>query len=156
MARATELAPMMSQVLGALWRILSRPASGAEVRLCSTTVEMITANTSGTSLSASGMPAWCRLMAKEALTAAATMPRGAIQPSRARARQERSDPQVETRMQSGRATNCTTHNSASTMGPSCQSWARSRRAASRMNREEMRMTARSSLKASTSSKSSPS
>ncbi|MNR34573.1 hypothetical protein D3C85_1523570 [compost metagenome] len=59
-------------------------------------------------------------------------------------------------MQSGRATNCTTQSSTSTMGPSCQSCARSRRAASRMNREEMRMTARSSLKASTSSRSSPS
>ena len=32
-------------------------ASGAEVRLCNTTVEMITANTRGTSLSASGISA---------------------------------------------------------------------------------------------------
>ncbi|MNZ99190.1 hypothetical protein D3C78_1185040 [compost metagenome] len=85
-------------------------------------------------------------MAKIADTAAATIPRGAIQPSRARSRQFKFEPQVDSTTFSGRAINWMTSSNASTAGPRPSRALRSRRAARRMNSPEISRTLRFSLK----------
>ncbi|MNJ60209.1 hypothetical protein D3C77_559260 [compost metagenome] len=103
-ARAGGLAPTMRNPLGAGSATFSMRANGRAVALCNTTVPIITAKVSGTSNKAPSCPASCRRMAKIADTAAATIPRGAIQPSKARSRQFKFDPQVDSATFSGRAT----------------------------------------------------
>ncbi|MNH19168.1 hypothetical protein D3C79_788940 [compost metagenome] len=145
-ARASGLAPTIRKPLGAGSATLSRRANGREVALCSTTVPMITAKVSGTSNRAPACPASSRRMAKIADTAAATMPRGAIQASRARSRQFKFEPKVDNATFSGRATNWMASSKASTAGPRPIRASRSRRAARRMNSPEISSTLRFSLK----------
>ncbi|MNN58451.1 hypothetical protein D3C81_1734990 [compost metagenome] len=102
-SRAGPLAPTIRKPLGAGSATLSSRASGRAVALCRTTVPMITANVSGTSSNAPSCPASCRRIAKIADTAAATIPRGAIQHSNARSRQLRLEPAVLSSTFSGRA-----------------------------------------------------
>ncbi|MNG17667.1 hypothetical protein D3C84_1016700 [compost metagenome] len=85
-------------------------------------------------------------MAKIADTAAATIPRGAIQLSKARSRQFNCEPQVDSATFSGRAISWITSNSASTAGPRPIRACRSRRAARRMNSPEISSTLKFSLK----------
>ncbi|MDT4836417.1 hypothetical protein FQZ97_701140 [compost metagenome] len=143
---ATGLAPMIRKPEGAGSATFSRRASGRAVALCSTTVPMITRKVRGTSRCARSWPASCRRRANTADTAAATMPRGAIQASSARSRQFRLEPAVLTATQSGRATNWITASSNRVAGPMVNSALKSRRAASRMNSPEISSTLRFSLK----------
>ncbi|MCY1411936.1 hypothetical protein D9M71_273320 [compost metagenome] len=102
-ALAGGLAPTIRKPLGAGSATFSRRARGLAVALCRTTVPMITAKVNGTSNNASSCPASCRRMAKIADTAAATMPRGAIQANSARSRQFRFEAAVEMATFRGRA-----------------------------------------------------
>ncbi len=114
--------------------------------LCSATVPMMIMKVSGTSRSAPATPLSSRRWANRAETAAATMPRGAIQASSAFSRQFRLLPRVATHTDSGRATNCTMASTSSAEAPRLSSWSISRRAASTMNRPEISITDRFSLK----------
>ncbi len=145
MALASVFAPMIRMVSG-----LGRRSSNCRViqllvRLCRTTVEMMTEKTSGTSLSASVTRFSSRLRANTELTAAATIPRGAIQLSSSFSLNDKPERMVERKIQNGRAINCTTIISNNTIGPNCQRSPRLSRAASRINRAEIRIIDKSSL-----------
>ncbi len=116
-ARGNALAPKISKPCGAGARTPNIFAKVPAVKLCNTTVVIITRNTIGTIFSASRKPASSSFRAKSADTAAATIPRGAIQLSKANSRQFSVVPILDTNTLKGRATKMTTSSTNTTPQP---------------------------------------
>ena len=150
-ARDTWLAPIIKIVLGEGWRTPSNLATGIAVKLCSTTVTIITVNINGTIFSASATPASIILNANTEPTAAATIPRGAIQASTKRDFIGKSVPKVEIAIHNGRAINSTIAKNINTSLSSIIKSESCNLAASKINKVEIKIIERSSLNSSTES-----
>ena len=109
------------------------------------TVPMITRNVSDTSCCAPAYPSSSSCSAKIEATAAATIPRGAIQAIMARSRQPSPDPRAESPTAAGRTTSTRIARKPSCGTPISLRSLISSRAASKMNRLEMSSTRRFSL-----------
>ena len=144
MARATGELPTTSTWVGLGAVTLSRRASGRDVALCTSTVPMISRKVSDTRVWAATGSFSSMRSANRADTAAATMPRGAIQASSARSGQCVVPPSVDSSTASGRTTSIAAA-STSRPVPSSGRPGHCRRAASTMKSIEMISVERCSL-----------
>ena len=146
------VAPMMARP-GRSPRVRpSRRASGARVKPCSTIVAAISAKTAGITSSAPSTWAAASLVEAMPATAAATMPRGAIQPASTRSRQLRPLRAVASAIAAGRTTKTIAPVSSAIGHERWMNKERSRLAVSTTNRAETRSTTSASLKRASSSR----
>ena len=154
-ARATSSEPKINRPRGSGSATFSHFASGRAVALCNTTVPMIRMKTSGTRAPAPATPSALRRSANSADTDAATIPRGATQPIRARSRQVSALPRLDSNTVSGRTTNWAITNSAMPAPSMPSGSGQCRRAANRMNSTDTSTVVRLSLKSRMSSMCTP-
>ena len=153
--RASAFAPTISTPVGSGSAMPSARAIVRPVSPCITTVPIMIVNTSGTRSSAPSYPMFSRRSANKAETAAATIPRGNIQPRYSRSRQFSSLPMELANARAGPAMNCRNISIASDAAPRPTRALSSMRAARRIKRPATSTIARLSLKSSMSSRSSP-
>ena len=115
------------------------------MRLCTVTVVIISINTSGTKVSPPTKPWFCNWKAKSAETAAATIPRGAIQLKNSFSRQFKRVPIAAIKILNGRATNIKMANTTANPQPKSAIAENSIRAAKIINNAEINSTLRDSL-----------
>ena len=150
-ARDTWFAPIISMVFGEGWRTPNSLATGIAVKLCNTTVMIITVNINGTIFSASATPASIILSANTEPTAAATIPLGAIHDSTKRDFIGKSVPKVDMAIHNGRAINNTTARNINTSLSNIIKSESCSRAASKINSDDIKIIDKSSLNSSTES-----